>query len=72
MIKWGVIPADTNDEGEEVPRLTRPPGPEDVAAMCRFLASPAADMITGEAIRYELGSGRIVSGISPGISQGYL
>jgi 3-oxoacyl-[acyl-carrier protein] reductase len=50
MIKWGVIPAATNEAGEEVPRLTRPPGPEDVAGMCRFLASPAADMITGEAI----------------------
>jgi NAD(P)-dependent dehydrogenase (short-subunit alcohol dehydrogenase family) len=50
MIKWGVIPPAVTDDGEEVPRLTRPPGPEDVARMCRFLASSAADMITGEAI----------------------
>jgi NAD(P)-dependent dehydrogenase (short-subunit alcohol dehydrogenase family) len=50
MIKWGVIPPSQTEDGEEVPRLTRPPAPEDVANMCRFLASPAADMITGEAI----------------------
>ena len=50
MIKWGVIPPARTEDSEEVPRLTRPPGPEDVARMCRFLASKAADMITGEAI----------------------
>ncbi len=50
MIEWGVIPPAVTDDGEEVPRLSRPPGPEDVARMCRFLASKAADMITGEAI----------------------
>ena len=50
MIKWGVIPPAKTEDGTEVPRLTLPPGPEDVANMCRFLASPAADMITGEAI----------------------
>jgi len=50
MIKWGVIPPAVTEDGEEVPRLSRPPGPEDVARMCRFLASEAADMITGEAI----------------------
>ena len=50
MIKWGGIPPAVTEDGEEVPRLTRPPGPEDVAQMCRFLASDAADMITGEAI----------------------
>lgn len=50
MIKYGVIPPAVTDEGEEVPRLSRPPGPEDVARMCRFLASKAADMITGESI----------------------
>jgi len=50
MIKWGVIPPSQTEDGEEVPRLTLPPGPEDVASMCRFLASPAANMITGEAI----------------------
>lgn len=46
----GVIPPETTEEGESVPPLTRPPGPEDVAAMARFLASPAAAMITGEVI----------------------
>ena len=50
MIKYGVIPPSKTEDGEEVPRLTLPPGPEDVASMCRFLASPAANMITGEAI----------------------
>jgi NAD(P)-dependent dehydrogenase (short-subunit alcohol dehydrogenase family) len=50
MIEWGVIPPAQTEDGEDVPRLTRPPGPQDVAQMCRFLASPAADMITGEAI----------------------
>ena len=50
MIGYGVIPPEKTDDGEEVPRLTRPPAPADVANMCRFLASPAADMITGEAI----------------------
>ena len=50
MVKWGVIPPDVTEDGEPVPRLSLPPGPEYVAAMCRFLASPASDMITGEAI----------------------
>lgn len=50
MIKWNVIPPSVTDDGEEVPRLELPPGPEDVARMCRFLAAPASDMITGEAI----------------------
>ena len=50
MIKWGVIPPAKTEDGTEVPRLTLPPAPEDVANMCRFLASPAADMITGEEI----------------------
>ena len=48
MIGYGVIPPEKTEDGEEVPRLSRPPGPIDVANMCRFLASPAADMITGE------------------------
>jgi 3-oxoacyl-[acyl-carrier protein] reductase len=50
MIEWGAIPTAVDDDGNEVPRLTLPPGPEDVARMCRFLASSAADMITGEII----------------------
>ena len=50
MIKYGVIPPAEDENGNAVPRLSLPPGPEDVAKMCRFLASPASDMITGEAI----------------------
>jgi 3-oxoacyl-[acyl-carrier protein] reductase len=44
----GAIPAEVSEDGTPVPPLTRTPGPEDVAAMARFLASPAAKMITGE------------------------
>lgn len=50
MIKWGVIPSDTREDGSKVPRLDLPPKPEDVANTARFLASPAADMITGEVV----------------------
>jgi len=50
MIGWGVVPPAQTEDGEEVPRLTRPPGPIDVAHLCRYLASPAGDMITGETI----------------------
>ncbi|MGI9234088.1 MAG: SDR family NAD(P)-dependent oxidoreductase [Woeseiaceae bacterium] len=50
MIKWGVIPPAVDEDGNEVPKLTLPPGPEDVARTCRYLASSAADMITGEVI----------------------
>ena len=50
MIKWGAISPAIDEQGNDIPRLTRPPGPEDVARLCRFLASEAADLITGEAI----------------------
>ena len=50
MIKWGAISPAIDDQGNDIPRLTRPPGPKDVAQLCRFLASEAADLITGEAI----------------------
>lgn len=50
MIKYKVVPPDTNEDGSKVPRLDLPPAPEDVAYLCRYLASPAADMITGESI----------------------
>jgi len=50
MVKYKAIPPDTNEDGSMVPRLDLPPAPEDVAYLCRYLASPAADMITGEAI----------------------
>ena len=46
----GAIPSDTRDDGTPVPHLERPPGPEDVAKMTRFLASDAARAITGEVI----------------------
>jgi NAD(P)-dependent dehydrogenase (short-subunit alcohol dehydrogenase family) len=50
MIKYGVIPPSVDENGNEVPRLSLPPGPDDVARICRFLASPAGDMTTGEVI----------------------
>ena len=50
MIEWGVIPPSVDKNGKEVPRLSLPPAPIDVANMCRFLASEASDMITGEII----------------------
>ena len=50
MIKWGAIPSSVTEDGDEVPKLTLPPGPEVVAKMCRYLASPAADLVTGEII----------------------
>ena len=50
MIGYGVTPAETDKDGNPTPRLSRAPGPEDVAALCQYLASSAADMITGEAI----------------------
>ena len=50
MIAYGVTPPEIDGDGNPTPRLSRAPGPEDVAALCRYLASPAADMITGEAI----------------------
>ena len=31
MIGWKVIPPATREDGTEVPRLERPPGPEHVA-----------------------------------------
>ena len=50
MIKYKAIPPDKNEDGSDVPRLDLPPSPKDVAYLCRYLASPAADMITGESI----------------------
>lgn len=48
--KYKVIPPDTDKEGNPVPRLDLPPEPEEVADLARFLASEAADSITGEQI----------------------
>jgi len=50
MRKWKVIPPDTDEDGNPVPRLSLPPEPEEVADLALFLASEAADSITGEAI----------------------
>jgi len=50
MRKYGVIPGDTDEEGNRVPRLDLPPEPEEVADLALFLASEASDSITGEAI----------------------
>lgn len=48
--KYNVIPSDTDKDGNPVPRLDLPPEPEEVADLARFLASAAADSITGEQI----------------------
>ncbi|XOV85467.1 MAG: SDR family NAD(P)-dependent oxidoreductase [bacterium] len=50
MIEWGAIPPEQDEDGNKVPRLSRPPAPEDVASVCTFLCSPGAEMITGESI----------------------
>ena len=50
MRGWNVIPPDTDEQGNPVPRLTLPPEPEEVADLALFLASQASDAITGEAI----------------------
>lgn len=47
---WGVIPSDTDKDGNAVPVLDLPPEPEAVADLARFLASEASDSITGETI----------------------
>ena len=50
MVKWGVIQPAEKEDGTPVPRLERPPNPEDVADLCLFLASPASALLTGEVI----------------------
>ena len=45
---YGIIPADTNDEGKAIPRLELTPNPDNVADLALFLASPASDALTGE------------------------
>ncbi len=44
----GSIPSDKYEDGTPIPRLLFPPGPENVADLALFLASAAADHITGE------------------------
>lgn len=41
-------PGGVQSEADGVARLRLPPAPQDVATLARFLASPAASMITGE------------------------
>jgi enoyl-[acyl-carrier-protein] reductase (NADH) len=48
MKQYGIIPADTDDDGNAIPRLELTPNPEDVASLALFLASPASDALTGE------------------------
>jgi NAD(P)-dependent dehydrogenase (short-subunit alcohol dehydrogenase family) len=51
MLKdYNVIPSDTDEDGNPVPRLDLPPDPEDLADLALFLASPGSDSITGEQI----------------------
>ena len=45
---YGIIPPAVDESGNPVPRLDRPPNPEDVADLAVFLASKAADALTGE------------------------
>ena len=50
MKDYNVVPPDTDEDGNPVPRLDLPPDPEDLADLALFLASPASDSITGEQI----------------------
>ncbi len=45
---YGIIPSATDPDGKPVPRLELTPDPENVADLAVFLASPAADALTGE------------------------
>jgi 3-oxoacyl-[acyl-carrier protein] reductase len=45
---YGIIPTSPDKDGKMVPRLNLPPGPDDVANLALFLASPASDALTGE------------------------
>ena len=45
---YGIIPPDTDEEGNAIPRLELTPAPEDVANLALFLASSASDALTGE------------------------
>ena len=46
----GLLPPETNEDGTPVPPLQYPPDPEDVADLAVFLASAAADRISGDII----------------------
>jgi NAD(P)-dependent dehydrogenase (short-subunit alcohol dehydrogenase family) len=48
VIRWGILPPDKNEDGTPIPRLLRPPIPQNIADLALFLASSASDKITGE------------------------
>jgi len=50
VIKWGILPPDKNEDGTPLPRLLKPPIPQNIADLALFLASSAADQITGEVL----------------------
>ena len=45
---YGIIPPDTDDDGNAIPKLELTPNPENVADLALFLASPASDALTDE------------------------
>ena len=45
---YGIIPPDTDDDGNAIPKLELTPNPENVSDLALFLASPASDALTGE------------------------
>lgn len=45
---YGIIAPDTDEDGNAKPRLELAPGPQNVADLALFLASPASDALTGE------------------------
>ncbi len=48
VIQWGILPSDKNEDGKLLPRLLRPPIPQNIADLALFLATSASDQITGE------------------------
>jgi NAD(P)-dependent dehydrogenase (short-subunit alcohol dehydrogenase family) len=48
VIKWGILSPEMYEEDTSVPRLLRPPVPQNIADLALFLASSASDQITGE------------------------
>ena len=45
---YGIIPPATDEQGKPIPKLELTPDPGNVADLALFLASPAADALTGE------------------------
>jgi len=48
VIQWGILPSDKREDGTLLPRLLRPPIPQNIADLALFLATSASDQITGE------------------------